>query len=543
MKTTINGSTMVRPARDTPNRRLWNSNLDLVISRYHVTSVCFYKSDASSNFFDTQLLKESLSNILVPFYPMAGRLGYDENGRLEIVCNAEGVSFIEAETATTIDDLGDFAPRSKLGQLVPTVDYSGDISSFPLVLLQVTSFKHGGVCLGAAFQHTLVDARSVIYFMKSWSNITRGLPINVTPFIDRTLLRARVPPAPAFHHVEYDPSPPLNTSISTPNCQAGPKPSSTSIFKITADQLKTLESKATMNGNTTRANRTTYHVLTAHLWRCVCKARGLSDDQVTKLYIPIDGRSKLHPPIPPGYLGNVIFIAATTALSGVLQSEPFADTIQRINRTVKRMDDKYMRSALEYIESVPDMETLVRGAHTFQSPNLNINGWMRLPVYAADFGWGRPMHVGLANVIDEGQIYIIPSPVDDGSLSLVRLSFQEDLVKTGNLLVSIITGRSLEINHLSVWRLLLFTAFTLGMGTPKKPGVLHSFVLFRALLSLLEICQGSPRASPLNYQAFNKDHNGSRIPCSPQKPENCLTSAPPAEKYRRGCNKINGCRS
>ncbi|KAK6249188.1 hypothetical protein QUC31_020753 [Theobroma cacao] len=81
------------------------------------------------------------------------------------------------------------------------------------------------------------------------------------------------------------------------------------------------------------------------------------------------------------------------------------------------------------------------------------------------------------------------------------------------------------------------------MGTPKKPGVLHSFVLFRALLSLLEICQGSPRASPLNYQAFNKDHNGSRIPCSPQKPENCLTSAPPAEKYRRGCNKINGCRS
>ncbi|WRX33509.1 hypothetical protein QQP08_025996 [Theobroma cacao] len=275
MKTTINGSTMVRPARDTPNRRLWNSNLDLVISRYHVTSVCFYKSDASSKFFDTQLLKESLSNILVPFSPMAGRLGYDENGRLEIVCNAEGVLFIEAETATTIDDLGDFAPRSKLGQLVPTVDYSGDISSFPLVLLQVTSFKHGGVCLGAAFQHTLVDARSVIYFMKSWSNITRGLPINVTPFIDRTLLRGRLPPAPAFHHVEYDPSPPLNTSISTPNCQAGPKPSSTSIFKITADQLKTLESKATMNCNTTKANRSTYYVLTAHIWRCVCK-RGAS---------------------------------------------------------------------------------------------------------------------------------------------------------------------------------------------------------------------------------------------------------------------------
>ncbi|XP_017983865.1 PREDICTED: shikimate O-hydroxycinnamoyltransferase [Theobroma cacao] len=420
MKITINGSTMVRPARDTPNRRLWNSNLDLVISRYHVALVYFfYKSDGSSNFFDTQLLKESLSNLLVPFYPMAGRLGYDENGRLEIVCNAEGVLFIEAETAAPIDDLGDFAPSSKLRQLVPTVDFSGNISSFPLVLLQVTSFKHGGVSLGAAFQHTLVDGSSVCYFMNSWSNTTRGLSITVTPSIDRTLLRARVPSAPAFHHVEYDQSPPLNTSISALNSQVGPKPSSTSIFKITADQLKTLKSKATMNGNTTKTNRTTYDILTAHVWRCVCKARGLSDDQATKLYIPIDGRSKLHPPLPPGYLGNVIFIAATTALSGDLQSEPFADTIQRINRMVKRMDDKYMRSALDYIESVPDMKTLMRGAHTFQSPNLSINSWMRLPLYAADFGWGRPMHVGLANVIHEGKICIVPSPVDDGSLSLV----------------------------------------------------------------------------------------------------------------------------
>ena len=60
------------------------------------------------------MLKEALSKTLVPFYPMAGRLGSDENGRLDIICNAEGVLLIEAETTSTIDDLGDFVPSLKL---------------------------------------------------------------------------------------------------------------------------------------------------------------------------------------------------------------------------------------------------------------------------------------------------------------------------------------------------------------------------------------------------------------------------------------------
>ncbi|KAK8502114.1 hypothetical protein V6N12_012564 [Hibiscus sabdariffa] len=62
---------------------------------------------------------------------------------------------------------------------------------------------------------------------------------------------------------------------------------------------------------------------------------------------------------------------------------------------------------------------MVRGPHTFRCPNLAVIPWVWLPVYDADFGWGRPSYMGPANVVQEGKIYIIPSPSNDGSLSLV----------------------------------------------------------------------------------------------------------------------------
>ncbi|XVF65900.1 hypothetical protein PTKIN_Ptkin09bG0287800 [Pterospermum kingtungense] len=135
MEITIKESTIVRPAQDTPKGSLWSSNFDLLMTRYHVPLVYFYRPNGCSNFFDPGKLKEALSKVLVPFYSIAGRLGLDKNGRLEIVCNAEEVLFIEAESSSAMDQfVGDFSDKSEVFRLVPNVDYSGGISSYPLFL-------------------------------------------------------------------------------------------------------------------------------------------------------------------------------------------------------------------------------------------------------------------------------------------------------------------------------------------------------------------------------------------------------------------------
>jgi shikimate O-hydroxycinnamoyltransferase len=415
MNITVRDSMLVRPAKPTPEKKLWNSNLDLVVGRIHILTVYFYRPNGSQNFFESRALKEALSSVLVSFYPMAGRLGKDDNGRVEINCNGEGVLFVEAESDASVDDFGDFTPSSEMRRLAPTVDYSGDISSYPLFISQVTHFKCGGVALGVGVHHTLSDGVSSLHFINTWSDIARGLSIAIPPFIDRTLLRPRNPPTPSFDHVEYHAPPAMITGSKT-----GPKGVSTAILKLTLDQLTTLKAKAKSESTleSTGRDHSTYEILAAHLWRCACKARDLSPDQPSKLYIATDGRSRLCPPLPPGYLGNVVFTATPMAASGDLLSEPVTATAKRLHSSLTRMDNEYLRSALDFLESQPDLKALVRGPNYFASPNLNINSWTRLPVHDADFGWGRPIHMGPASILYEGTIYILPSTTNDRSLSL-----------------------------------------------------------------------------------------------------------------------------
>ncbi|KAH9688011.1 Shikimate O-hydroxycinnamoyltransferase [Citrus sinensis] len=426
MEIQIKKSTTIHPAHETPKHCLQSSVLDLLPRAAHIPFLYFFRQrqpNDSNNFFGAGLLKEGLGKVLVPFYLVAGRLGRDQNGRIEIKCNGQGVLFVEAETSYVLDDLGDFESSFELQKLVPSVEYTKDISSYPLLITQVTHFMCGGVCLTVAMHHTLADATSMIYFINAWAEVTRGVPISNPPFIDRTLLGIGLPTSPKFHHIEYDPPPSMNVPTQKIELQANPKSISSAIFNISVDQINTLKAKSKQD-NGTPIKFTRFEILAAHIWRCLCKARRLSNDQVSKLYIPINGRSRLDPPLPSGYFGNVTFTGTTIGLSGDIISEPLSSTTERIREATMRMDDEYLKSALAYLSQQPDLTVLKRGAHTFKCPNLNISNVFHMPVSDVNFGWGRPMFARTLTPID-GTIHIFPSPNNDGSLyAVVNLQTQ-----------------------------------------------------------------------------------------------------------------------
>lgn len=387
-----------------------------------MTTLHFYKriDNGGSDFFDSGVLKRALSEVLVPFYPVAGRLGRDKNGRVEIVCNEDGVLFVEAESDCVIDELGESIQTSPLPQLVPPGDDGDlnlDISSFPLLLVQLTRFKCGGVCLGIGLHHIPVDGISAMQIINSWADVARGLPITITPFIDRTILRARDPPSPTFNHPEYDPPPSLITAKQIDQFQSN----STFVVSVTRDHLQRLKARAIDGGNKAKYY-TTYEIFVAHTWRCVSKARGLAANQATRVHVAVNGRSRLFPPLPEGYVGNVIFHMNIPALACELESEHLSDTVQRIHGAIKKMDDGYMKSALDYLELHPNLDALVpkKGNEIYRNPNLSIVSWNRLPM-DSDFGWGPAMYVRPASIYTEGKGYLLASPRNDerGFLSLV----------------------------------------------------------------------------------------------------------------------------
>ncbi|KAM1493511.1 shikimate O-hydroxycinnamoyltransferase-like [Malus sylvestris] len=137
VKVRVTESIMVKPAEEsTPRGTLWLSNSDLKLPSFHTSSVYLYRPSDADNFFDLGLLKKALGKTLVPCYPLAGRFKLNgENGRIEVDCNAEGVLFVVAESSSVLDDFGDFTPTPDFLKLIPTVDYSAGISSYPILVL------------------------------------------------------------------------------------------------------------------------------------------------------------------------------------------------------------------------------------------------------------------------------------------------------------------------------------------------------------------------------------------------------------------------
>uniref|UniRef100_A0A453PQJ3 Uncharacterized protein n=1 Tax=Aegilops tauschii subsp. strangulata TaxID=200361 RepID=A0A453PQJ3_AEGTS len=88
---------MVTPSEEMPRHGLWLSPPDLMmVNRGHTPTIYFYRAASGDDFFDVAKLKAAMAKALVPFYPLAGRLGVDGNGRPEIDCTGRGARFVVA---------------------------------------------------------------------------------------------------------------------------------------------------------------------------------------------------------------------------------------------------------------------------------------------------------------------------------------------------------------------------------------------------------------------------------------------------------------
>lgn len=148
-------SCFVAPSEKTPTKGLWLSSFDLVLAnRGHTPTVYFYRSDdaGAADFFDVSRLKAAMAKALVAFYPLAGRLAVDDDGRIEINCNGEGALFVVARSELTADDFSDLKPSPELRRLlVPRVEPSSImmaiqvlhvLTSSPSVLSQKLNFAY-----------------------------------------------------------------------------------------------------------------------------------------------------------------------------------------------------------------------------------------------------------------------------------------------------------------------------------------------------------------------------------------------------------------
>ncbi|VAI32722.1 unnamed protein product [Triticum turgidum subsp. durum] len=414
-------SELVAPSEATPRRALWLSNLDLGARNGYSPTVYFFRAPdrgdgKAESFFSAGVLRAALARALVPFHPFAGRLGAGRHGRAEIDCNDEGALFVVARSEAALDDFEGFAPSKAMRDMfVPPYDNAG--AGAPLLMLQVTFFRCGGVALGTAMHHFVIDGRSAFHFIQTWASIARGdASATVLPSLDRTPLRARSPPTVHFDHSrEYRLTAPASTD---PPVAGGVKPSleyASAILRVTGAQAAALRARA----GAPRVS--TFRALVAHVWRCACAARSLAPDAESRLYTMIDMRARLSPPLPDAYFGNAVVRTSVSARVGDLLSGPLGFGARRL-RAATGQGDEYARSVVDYLETV-DMGALPRSG--LPGTDLRVISWMGMPSHDADFGWGEPAFLAPALMFYPGFVYLMSCPGKGGDVA-VAVSLEPD---------------------------------------------------------------------------------------------------------------------
>ncbi|KAL9313967.1 hypothetical protein ACSQ67_019419 [Phaseolus vulgaris] len=373
--------TRVQPAEETKKGLYFLSNLDQNIAVPVRTVYCF-KSAYRANDNAAQVIKDSLSKILVPYYPMAGTLTISSEGKLIVQNPGEGAVLVEAEANCDIEEIGDLTkpdPQT-LGKLVYNVPAAQNILEMPLMTVQVTKFKCGGFTLGLCMNHCMKDGLCAMEFVNAWSETARGLDLKIAPFLDRTIIKARDPPKVEFKHNEFAE---IKDVSNTKKLYEEETMLYRSFF-FDPEKLDLLKKKATEDGVLSKCS--TFEALSAFVWRARTAALRMQPDQQTKLLFAVDGRSRFVPPIPEGYFGNAIVLTNSLCEAGELLKNPLSYSVGLIQKAIDMVTDSYIRSAIDYFE--------VTRARPSLTATLLITTWTKLSFHTTDFGWGEPLCSG-----------------------------------------------------------------------------------------------------------------------------------------------------
>lgn len=125
--------TLITPSSPTPNHTLYLSNLDdHHFLRFSIKYLYLFQKSPSS-----LTLKDSLSRVLVDYYPFAGRIKVSaDKTKLEVDCNGEGAVFAEASMDITRQEFLEISrkPKTSWRKLLFKVQATGFLDIPPLII-------------------------------------------------------------------------------------------------------------------------------------------------------------------------------------------------------------------------------------------------------------------------------------------------------------------------------------------------------------------------------------------------------------------------
>ncbi|KAF2306766.1 hypothetical protein GH714_021232 [Hevea brasiliensis] len=308
---------LIIPAKPTPHDLKPLSDIDDQDGlRVQLPLIYFYPYHPSMQIRDPlQVLKQALAEALVFYYPFAGRIRELPDRKLVVECTGEGILFIEAYADVSLDQFGDMLrpPFPCFEELLFDVPGTTGIVNCPLLLIQVTRLKCGGIIIAIRFNHTMSDATGFLQFLSAVAEMAQGARApSISPIWERHLLTARKPPRVTCIH-EYDDS--VNTEDKISLAEVKDHRS----FFFLRNQISVLRRRYAPPH---LSHCSSFEILAACLWRCRTIALQPNPDEEMRIICIVNARNSFNPPMPKGYYGNCIAYSVAKARAGDLSRNP-----------------------------------------------------------------------------------------------------------------------------------------------------------------------------------------------------------------------------
>ncbi|XP_059076551.1 coniferyl alcohol acyltransferase-like [Cryptomeria japonica] len=431
---------------------LKGSNIDLTVPAISPGHFFVYKAVQDKTYREiASSIKKALCEVLVLFYPVAGRFIIGHNGEPEIECNNQGVPFVEAEADAAIKDLDFSQPSFTAAKLTPTRHPLQGESPYciPVLAVQVTKMNCGGIVVGCCFDHRIVDGISSYNFFKAWTEAAQGLSSSIiTPCFDRSLitphhpLNTRAVPVIDGHYMALP--------FSALDRTDPPPPQIGRIYHLDAPALLQLQALANQTQGKTPLGKsiTKMEAVSSYIWKVFARAQALTSSEPTRIGIPIDGRAYLN--LPPvalcaagatelesvtengvnnGFIQEISAIPFKESYAEHILKQPLSKIAEIVRNVISASaNSEYFRSVVDWVEEKRPAAMLVR-VYGEEGSAVVVSSGMRIPLYEFDFGCGKPTFSSVYFPWGgtAGYVMLQASPLGEGNMVVYMHMAEKDL--------------------------------------------------------------------------------------------------------------------
>ncbi|KAL0464130.1 UNVERIFIED_CONTAM: Tabersonine-19-hydroxy-O-acetyltransferase [Sesamum latifolium] len=390
MKIKTVSTQLIRPSSPTPPQ-LRHFNLSFIDQRIppsYIPLVLYYNVSPDDRYINKQpemsrRLKSSMSDALVQFYPLAGRI---LDGQPLVDCNDEGILYIEATADGKISDIVRSPDTRTLDELIPFKS-NGSISNAEELL----AVQHCRRC-----HPQLIHQLLGCYSRRDQPNVVSPVFNSATFFPPRNTPDFR----PNFRNLAVQ-APPVNLVMER--------------LLFTSSAIDALKQKAAENKSSI-VKPTRVEVVTAFLWSRCLVAKGLELSHKSVAFHPVNLRGRI-PALTERSFGNVFQMthaenAGETNWTGL---------VEKLRAAFGKIDSEYVKKLLGEKGCEVAKENF-QGISKFLALGnvavLLFSSYCRFPIYEVDFGWGKPVWVSSASFSIKDMIMLFDSVVSSGGIEV-----------------------------------------------------------------------------------------------------------------------------